>query len=110
MYSHWFISLFLGFLFNYTVAFCSCLPEFVQLLQLCLWGGTPSKPRIAFEIGLLELVHVVQLECHASLKSICQALEVRNSLKIAAKTSSTKFCPVIIDAFEEFGYFLSLIQ
>ncbi|XP_046863118.1 uncharacterized protein LOC124456839 [Xenia sp. Carnegie-2017] len=35
------------------VHFCSCSPEFVQLLQFGLWGGTPTKPRIAFAIEFL---------------------------------------------------------
>jgi hypothetical protein len=78
----------------------------VQLLQFGLWGGTPSRPRIAFEIELFELIHGIQLECHASLKSICQGFELKNSNKITMKTSSTKLYPVIIDAFEEFRYLL----
>ena len=94
-----------GFLCDCIVEFCGCLPEFLQLLQFGLWGGTPSKPRIAFEIELLQLIHAIQLECHASLKSICQGLYFKNSTKITVKTSSTKLYPVIIDAFEEFRYF-----
>ena len=98
------MSFYLGSLFDLDVQFCSCLPEFVQLLQFGLWGGTPSRPRIAFEIELLEIIHGIQLECHASLKSICQVFELKNATKITIKTSSTKLYPVIIDAFEEFRY------
>ena len=67
------ISILIGILCDCNVQFCSCLPEFVQLLQFGLWGGTPSKPRIAFAIDFLELIHAIQMECHASLKGICQA-------------------------------------
>ena len=93
----------LGYLCDFVIQFCSCLPEFVQLLQFGLWGGTPSRPRIAFEIELFELIHAIQLECHASLKSICNALESKSLNKIAIRTSSTKLYPVIIDAFESTG-------
>ena len=103
------ISILIGILLcDCNVQFCSCLPEFVQLLQFGLWGGTPSKPRIAFAIDFLELIHAIQMECHASLKGICQAFEVSHSSKITTTPASRKLYPVIIDAFEEYrcGYCL----
>ena len=102
------ISILIGILCDCNVQFCSCLPEFVQLLQFGLWGGTPSKPRIAFAIDFLELIHAIQMECHASLKGICQAFEVSHSSKITTTPASRKLYPVIIDAFEEYrcGYCL----
>ena len=86
--------------------FCSFCPDFVQLLQFGLWGGTPSKPRTAFTIEFLEVIHAIQIECHASLKSICEAFEVNNFGKITMSHASTKIYPVIIDAFEEYRYIL----
>ena len=94
------IFLFVGIFCNIDVQFCGCCPEFVQLLQFDLWGGTPSKPRTVFSIELFELVHAVQMECQASLKSICQAFEVLNFNKILIQ--SHKMYPIIIDAFEEY--------
>lgn len=88
---------------NVNVQFCGCCPEFFQLLQFDLWGGTPTKPRTIFSIDLLELIHAVQMECQASLKSICEAFEVYNLGKIGiAPAGARKMYPVIMDAFEEY--------
>ncbi|XP_046841697.1 uncharacterized protein LOC124435787 [Xenia sp. Carnegie-2017] len=83
------------------VQFCSCSSEFVQLLQFGLWGATPTKPRIAFAIEFFELVHSVQMECQASIKSICQSFEEFNHNHIFSY-ATPKMYPVIIDAFEEY--------
>ena len=49
------ISILIGILCDCNVQFCSCLPEFVQLLQFGVWGGTPSKPRIAFALNTVDI-------------------------------------------------------
>ncbi|XP_046847302.1 uncharacterized protein LOC124440922 [Xenia sp. Carnegie-2017] len=84
------------------VQFCSCSPEFVRLLQFGLWGGTPTKPRIAFAIEFFELIHSVQMECKASIKSICHSFEEFNHNHIFSSYATPKMYPVIIDAFEEY--------
>lgn len=93
---------FLGTFCTVEVQFCSCSPEFVQLLQFGLWGGTPTKPRIAFAIEFFELIHSVQMECQASIKSICQSFEEFNHNHIFSSYATPKMYPVIIDAFEEY--------
>lgn len=72
----------------------------MQLLQFGLWGGTPTKPRTVFSIELLELIHAMQMECQASLKSICLAFQIFGEDKIVV--GSHKMYPIIIDAFEEY--------
>ncbi len=45
-----------------------------------LWPATPSKPRLAFTLELMDMVHCLVLECQTSLH------DVVNFLKISGKT------------------------
>ena len=84
------------------VEFCGCTPKFVQLVQLDLWGATPSKPTLAFSIQLLELWHVLQMECQIPMKKICEAYKVLNMDKVTQHDASREIYPVVLDAFEEY--------
>ena len=54
--------------------FCTHEPESVTLMQCELWPASPKEPQAALEIGFMEIVKYMFLECRASLKSICQAI------------------------------------
>ena len=56
--------------------FCGCKSPAEQLLELNLWPATPSKPTIAFTIELMTFVHMLTLECQASLYDISTFLKV----------------------------------
>ncbi|KAJ8300705.1 hypothetical protein KUTeg_022224 [Tegillarca granosa] len=47
----------------------------LTLVRYRLWPASPQKPRIAFDIRLMELLSSLQLECHLSAKSFCAAVE-----------------------------------
>ena len=57
------------------VQFCACEADFLRLQCFTLWAATPSKPELAFSISLLELLHVLNLECQVAVKDFCAALQ-----------------------------------
>ncbi|CAB4004367.1 Hypothetical predicted protein [Paramuricea clavata] len=54
--------------------FCCHEPESVTLVRHGLWPASPKEPQAAFENGFMEILKYMFLECRASLKSICQAI------------------------------------
>lgn len=54
--------------------FCKCEMESVTLVRYRLWPSTPEAPRVAFDVKLMEMAVVLQLEGHLSLKSFCDAI------------------------------------
>ncbi|XP_078661810.1 uncharacterized protein LOC144905876 [Branchiostoma floridae x Branchiostoma belcheri] len=62
------------------VVLCSCEPELSTLLQLGLWGATPTKPQTAFSVELLEWLCVLSMESQVSVEAFCQAVRWKNDL------------------------------
>lgn len=56
------------------VKLCKCEPVPATLMRYRLWPSTPVNPRIAFDLGFMELLTVLQLECHLSARKFCDAL------------------------------------
>ncbi|PIK40454.1 hypothetical protein BSL78_22703 [Apostichopus japonicus] len=56
------------------VMFCGCWTDAQQLIFLKLWPATATRPEVAFHWDLMSWLRTMSLECHASLKSLCEAL------------------------------------
>ncbi|KAH9815918.1 hypothetical protein DFH28DRAFT_1082161 [Melampsora americana] len=54
---------------------CTCTPDAVWLLRRGLIGGTPTKPRTAFSIRLLQFHHIVWKYCSVRLAPFVEAVE-----------------------------------
>lgn len=79
----------LGFHSSITISFCSCQPEAVQLLHQGYIASSPSKPRTAFSIRLLQLYHtlwqVVGLNKSGFIEGILRFTSTRNRYKLLAR-------------------------
>ncbi|XP_071854915.1 uncharacterized protein [Apostichopus japonicus] len=56
------------------IKLCGCWTDTKQLVSMRLWPGTPTRPEVAFHWDLMCWLRVMSLECHISLKSLCDAL------------------------------------
>jgi len=57
------------------VTFCEHEPEAATLVRNGFWPSSPKQPQVAFDQGLMMLLHYLFLECRVSLKNIYQALQ-----------------------------------
>ena len=57
------------------VKFCEHEPEAATLVRNGFWPSSPKQPQVAFDQGLMMLLHYLFLECRVSLKNIYQALQ-----------------------------------
>ncbi|XP_074630359.1 uncharacterized protein LOC141889079 isoform X2 [Acropora palmata] len=92
-----------GILNEVQVQFCACEADFLRLLRFNLWAATPSKPELAFSFSLMELLHVLNLECQVAVKDFCAALQCLGDDRWQIM-NQRKLYPVIIDSFEEFRH------
>ncbi|XP_035665583.1 uncharacterized protein LOC118408831 [Branchiostoma floridae] len=67
------------------VVVCSCESELSTLLQLGLWGASPTKPQTAFAVALLEWQCVLSMVSHVSVEAFCQAVRWKNNLTLSEK-------------------------
>lgn len=51
-----------------------CYPIAVTLVRTRLWPATPQNPWYAFCFNLMDWCDALLLECHVSLKGLCEAL------------------------------------
>lgn len=58
-----------------TIAYCSCHNKLERLIQLRLWPATPTSPKLAFTFDLMELLHILILECQVSLHDAARMLK-----------------------------------
>ena len=55
-----------------------------------LWPATPSKPKLAFTVELMDLIHGLVLECQVTIH------DVVNFLKLSGKNQPEVMCIIII--------------
>ncbi|XP_066281363.1 uncharacterized protein [Branchiostoma lanceolatum] len=67
------------------VVMCTCESELSTLLQLGLWGATPTKPQTAFSVELLEWLCSFSMVSHVSVEAFCQAVRWKNRLTLDEK-------------------------
>ena len=73
-----FLSL-LGYQHKKSVMFCDCEEDAITLVRLQLWPGSVTRPLVAFHVKLVALAETLLLECHCSLKKICDVLNISKS-------------------------------
>jgi len=61
------------------IEFCKCDKEVQSLVRLGLWPATPDTPNMAFQMSLLEMQRVLQMEAHVSLYSFCEVIKHLNN-------------------------------
>ncbi len=54
---------------------CGCKSIAERLLEVHLWPATPVKPKLAFTLDLMDIIHYLVLECKASLHDISNYLK-----------------------------------
>lgn len=47
----------------------------VTLMRYDLWPASPTQPKVAFQIAVMELQQVLQLEAQVSLKAFCDMVK-----------------------------------
>ncbi|XP_019617774.1 PREDICTED: uncharacterized protein LOC109465074 [Branchiostoma belcheri] len=62
------------------VAMCNHESEVQTLLQLGLWGATPTKPQTAFSVSLLEWLVWLSKEDQVSTEAFCRTVRWKNNL------------------------------
>ena len=63
------------------IKFCKCQSDAEGLVSMGYWPGTFDKPKVAFDIRLLNLFNQLLMECHCSLDKLCAMLSLwRNPL------------------------------
>ena len=67
--------MFVGQQHKYKAIFCKCEEPAVTFLRYNLWPATPTNPKIGFSLRFMELLAVLQLECHMPAKTFCEALK-----------------------------------
>ena len=63
-----------GFQHLCKVMLCRCEDPANTLLRYNLWPATPTSPKVAFDVRFMEMLSVLQLECHLPAKTFCEAL------------------------------------
>ena len=58
------------------ITFCFCHNKSERLIQLRLWPATPTSPQLAFTFDLMELLHILILECQVSLHDAARMLKM----------------------------------
>ena len=58
------------------VLFCDCENDAVTLMKFKLWPGSVTRPVLAFHLKQMELVEILLLECHVSLRKFCDAIGI----------------------------------
>ena len=53
---------------------CRCKSEACTFVELGLWPATPSKPKIVFTFGLMELLEKLFLVAKVSVQQCCESL------------------------------------
>ena len=57
------------------VEVCKCEDEGATFVRFGLWPASTENTRVAFEMSLLDLQRVLQLEAHVSLYAFCKTLK-----------------------------------
>lgn len=71
--------------------FCGCWTDAQQLIFLRLWPATATRPEVAFHWDLMSWLRTMSLECHASLKSLCEALRWMSPPTLPTLVMATTF-------------------
>ncbi|KAJ8308655.1 hypothetical protein KUTeg_013529 [Tegillarca granosa] len=95
-----------------TITLCKCEEPAVTLMRYRLWPATPQKPRIAFDLRFMEILSALQLECHMSAKSFCDAMESIQTdfIHISHDFPKNIYRAVVGDCLTEFNYHRSSIR
>ncbi|KAK6187290.1 hypothetical protein SNE40_005353 [Patella caerulea] len=95
-----------------SINFCPCEDAALTLLRFGLWPATPSAPRVAFDVELMELLSVLQLECQTSTKSFCEALKRQSFFRIQPFLHSEKdmYRCLVGDCLIEYMYHRSCLK
>ncbi len=57
-----------------TLTSCGCLSMSKRLLMLGLWPATPTRPKLAFTMELMNTIHYLVRECQTSLHDVANFL------------------------------------
>ena len=76
------------------VMLCRCEDPAVTLLRYNLWPATPTSQKVAFDVRFMEMLSVLQLECHLPAKTFCEALGYLRSsyVNLASNFVSKEYC------------------
>jgi len=58
--------------------FCECEAPPVTLRRFGLWAATPTEPRVAYTIDILQWAEALMLTSHVSLSSFLEAIRFRS--------------------------------
>eukprot|EP00795_Rhopilema_esculentum_P007287 gene7287-12983_t len=58
------------------VQFCSCQSDAEALVSMGFWPGTIERPRVAFDLQLMDLFSQLLFECHCSLDKLCAMISL----------------------------------
>ena len=70
------IILFIGRQHIKKVQFCSCQSDAEALVSMGFWPGTIERPRVAFDLQLMDLFTQLLFECHCSLDKLCAMISL----------------------------------
>ena len=73
-YSGYMVSFVVGQHHGVYITSCGCISMPKHLLMLGLWPATPTKPKLAFTIELMNTIHFLLRECQASLYDVTNLL------------------------------------
>ena len=74
MYNYKCILVYIGIQRDVSFERCTCTSEAQTLLQAGFFPATPSRPRLAFALELLDLLEALLLECQVAVQDFVSAL------------------------------------
>ena len=63
------------------VSYCMCCTKVEKLIALRLWPATPLQPKVAFSFDLMELLHLLVLECQVSMHDAARMIDLLSRVR-----------------------------